>query len=164
MITISYILAIFVLVSIVTTLLGYWLHRAFHQPWSRWFYNAHMNHHQKQYPANDFLSEEYRSAGKDDTAILFGIVFAPIILSFVVMMVVGFMSVLTGLTCLISLLTCGWLHDYVHNQFHLQNSWMDQLPFFVILRQLHRIHHFNMQSNFGILMFSWDKLFNTFDC
>jgi sterol desaturase/sphingolipid hydroxylase (fatty acid hydroxylase superfamily) len=153
----------FFFVSASTTLLGYWVHWAFHQPWTLWFHRAHMNHHQVQYPATDFFSEKYRSAGKDSSAILFGIVFSPVVLAIVGVMLLGLVSLSTGIVVLSSLSLCGFAHDYFHDQFHIKSTWLKRFQFFLNWRRLHYVHHLDMKLNFGIVHFYWDKLFKTFD-
>jgi sterol desaturase/sphingolipid hydroxylase (fatty acid hydroxylase superfamily) len=156
-------LAIFTVTGACTTFLGYWVHWSFHQPWALWFHKAHMNHHQIQYPSTDFFSEKYRHPGRDSTVILFGIVFAPLLLLVGGFMLFGVISLTAGLTTFISLGLWGFAHDYFHDQFHLNNSWWKKFPTFINWRRLHYVHHLNMSLNFGIVFFGWDKMFKTFD-
>lgn len=156
-------LVIFAVTGTATTFLGYWVHWAFHQPWTQWFHRAHMNHHQIQYPSTDFFSDKYRHPGRDSAVILFGIAFTPILLGVGILMLLGLLSLTSGLAVFVSLALWGFAHDYFHDQFHLKNSWWKQFSIFTNWRRLHYIHHLDMSLNFGIVFFGWDKLFKTFD-
>lgn len=154
---------IFVVSFFVSTLLGWIVHWAFHQPWSLWFYNAHMNHHKIQYPPTNFLSEKYKNAGGDSTTILFLIVCFPIIFAIAAMMFFGIFTITTGISILFSLFICGIIHNYFHDQFHLTNSWWNNFNIFIRWRALHYVHHLDMSYNYGIIFYQWDKLFGSYD-
>jgi sterol desaturase/sphingolipid hydroxylase (fatty acid hydroxylase superfamily) len=146
----------------ITTFLGYVVHWIFHQPWSLWFYDAHMNHHQIQYPPTIFFSDKYKSAGRNSTVWLFVIAFAPVFLGIVLLTYLGILSLLLGAYSMFSLIVWGWVHDYFHDQFHLTNTPWKSLPFFLKWRDIHYVHHLDMSKNYGIVLFQWDKLFKTF--
>lgn len=152
----------FVVSSIFATFIGYWIHRAIHQPWARWFYVAHLDHHTKQYPENSFWSEKYRDAGKNNTVYLFVIICLPLILGIFAMMVYGVISWLLGSAFLSALVFWGLVHNYFHDQFHLFNKHWIKYNNFLKLEVLHFRHHQDMGKNYGIVSFFWDKLFNTF--
>lgn len=154
------------LTYLVTTFFGYVVHWAFHQKWTGPVNKAHMTHHLKLYPADDYLSDVYRQPGKDNTVKLFA--FAAIIpvgllfLSFFL----GFMSLSTLIVVCITLAILGFLHDYLHDSFHIRNHWLTKLPIINKLfgrwNELHYLHHVDMQKNFGIFSFHWDRVFKTF--
>lgn len=156
-------LVAFFATGIVTTFLGYWVHWVFHQSWSLWFFQAHMNHHLIQYPPTNFLSDTYRSAGKDSTVILFAVAFTPVILAIIILTLFGIFSLTTCTITLVTLLAWGFVHDYFHDQFHLTNTFWKQFAFFLKLRSTHYVHHLDMSKNYGIVLFQWDKLFKTYD-
>jgi sterol desaturase/sphingolipid hydroxylase (fatty acid hydroxylase superfamily) len=149
--------------GLITTFLGYWVHWIFHQPWSLGFYHAHMNHHQIQYPPSDYLSDTYRGAGRDSTVILFVVAFAPVLIGIALLTWFGFFTLTTCGIIVASLAIWGYVHDYFHDQFHLNNTWWKQFSFFIKLRSTHYLHHLDMSKNYGIILFPWDKLFNTYD-
>lgn len=155
-------LLILIITGIFTVFLGYIIHKLFHNPSSRWFYHAHMNHHMIQYPPTSFFSDSYKSAGKDSTVILFVIAFAPILLGVIALTFFGVFSLTTCIASLLGLVFWGWMHNYVHDHFHLKNTWLTYIPFFIKWRKLHYIHHLDMTKNLGIIWFGWDKLFKTF--
>jgi len=150
--------------SILTTFLGWAIHWMLHQHWSWVFHDAHMNHHQIQYPPTNFLSQDkYRDAGKDNTAYFFIGAFVPVIAGIVCLIVFHWISILVGLSMLLTMSGWGLLYNYLHDQFHIANSWCHRIPYFTKLRALHFIHHLDMNLNFGIVLFQWDKLFKTFE-
>ncbi len=148
--------------GVITSFLGYWVHWIFHQPWSRWFYHAHMNHHIIQYPPSSFLSDKYKSAGRDSTVILFIVAFAPVLVGIVLFTILGILSLTTGICSLICLTIWGLAHDYFHDQFHISGSYWTKFKFFLIWRDIHYIHHLDMSKNYGIVSFQWDKVFKTY--
>jgi len=157
MIVFAIILTLFTL-----TLLGYGFHWMFHQPWSGHFYKAHMNHHLKQYPPTDFYSDTYRYAGKDNTVVLFGLVFAPIVITMIVLTATGGVSLFLGLSVLAEMGIIGALNNSLHDCFHLRNSFWQKFSFFERLRKLHFQHHVDMSTNYGIFSFIWDQIFGTY--
>lgn len=159
------ILALIIPITFITvTLLGWITHKTFHQSWCAWFYQTHLNHHMVQYPATDFFSDTYRSGGRDSSVWLFIIAFSPILIGLGLLTVFGILSLTTGIASLLGLGLWGYLHDYIHDQFHLRDTWMLKLPtsLFRSWRKWHYIHHLDMSKNYGIIWFGWDKLFNTF--
>jgi len=145
------------------TLLGYAFHAMFHKPWSGQFFKAHMNHHLKQYPPTDFYSDTYRYAGKDNTVVLFGLVFSPLVVTMIVLTATGAVSLFLGLSVLAEMGIIGWLNNSLHDSFHLRNTFWERFAFFERLKKLHFQHHVNMQSNYGIFSFVWDKIFRTYN-
>jgi len=121
-----------------------------------------MNHHKIQYPPANFFSEKYKSAGRDSTVILFAIAFAPIFIIIGLLTFFGILSITTCITAFVFLLLWGFIHDHIHDQFHITNTFWEKFPLFVKWRTLHYIHHIDMNTNFGIIQFQWDKLFKTF--
>lgn len=149
----------------VVSLFGYFVHKALHQPWTGKFNTSHMAHHVKLYPSGDFLSEEYRDAGKDDTFWTFAIVSLPIIFTPIILFLLGLSLHLTIIS-VIEMLLIGWLNNFIHSCMHIRDHWLSRLPiikfFFVRWRRLHELHHDDMQKNFGIFSFNWDRIFKTY--
>jgi len=63
---------------------------------------------------------------------------------------------------LLSLLVTIGAHIYLHEHFHLTGSWLLRFLWFRHLKELHRVHHAAPRKNFGIIDYSWDRLFRTF--
>jgi sterol desaturase/sphingolipid hydroxylase (fatty acid hydroxylase superfamily) len=145
-----------------TVFFGYWSHRLFHNPISGPFYKAHMNHHTVQYPPEDFTSDVYRSAGKDNTLWYFALAFSPLMIMIVLSHFLLGVSLWTCACVIASMIATGLVHDYLHDGFHLNKSLWQYLPFFSRWQELHKIHHVDMSKNFGIFSFLFDKLFKTY--
>jgi sterol desaturase/sphingolipid hydroxylase (fatty acid hydroxylase superfamily) len=157
-----YYIIIFILTFLLTTLLGYLIHWALHQQWSGSFYKAHINHHFKQYPKHNLMSDVYRDAGKDNTTYLFILCFSPLIIGLCVSIFIGLIPLLYGIMMFSEMVIIGLLNNYMHDGFHLNNTIWNHLPGYQRLRELHFIHHFSVQKNLGIFTFMWDKLLGTF--
>src|SRR5579885_1957013 len=150
---------------IVTSFFGYVIHWSLHQTWSGFFNKAHMTHHQVLYPASDFTSDVYRHAGKDSTPRFFALAASPLILTPLVLWLVGIVPLSVAITAWAVMGVMGFLHDYIHDAFHIRNHWMTRTPvlrdIFAKWIQLHYLHHVDMGKNFGIFVFHWDRVFKT---
>ncbi len=148
------------------TFFGYVVHRSLHQPWMGRFNKMHMTHHLKLYPPSDYYSEEYRDPGKDSTAKFFAFTTLPVFAIVILLAIFGVLSKLVLFVVLVEMVILGWMHDYLHDSFHITNHWLSRTllieKLFNYWNKLHFNHHVNMQTNFGIFDFVWDKLFKTF--
>lgn len=144
------------------TLVGYLTHWVMHQPWAGRVNRAHMTHHVRLYPPKALLSDVYKSAGKDDGLLIF------------VPAITAAMGLWAGAVWLLGAawwnlvviavvgVSVGWLHNYVHEGFHIRGFWMERFGWFRRVRALHWLHHWNMRKNLGICWFGWDRVFRTF--
>lgn len=153
-------------VFIGITFFGHVAHWSLHQPWMGRLTTSHMAHHQKLYPPTDMLSDKYRSAGKDSTVWIFAGLSIPVLAVPVVAWLFGLVSLFTAAYVIGEMILLGWLHDYVHDSFHIRGHWLRKVPFLNKLHthfeKLHFVHHVDMSKNFGIFFSAWDKLFKTF--
>ena len=157
-----YYVLMFIFISFLGTFLGYVFHTMFHKPWSGRFYKAHMTHHEKLYPVNDFLSDEYRDPGKDNTVWLFLLMFSPLAPILFALVFYSIIPLPMGIMALIEMILIGWVNNNMHNGFHLRKSRWDKFKFYARLRKLHYQHHIDMNSNFGIYSYMWDRIFGSF--
>lgn len=142
---------------------SYFIHWTMHQPWSGPFYRSHMQHHLVHYPVGHFFSlDRYRSSGWSSG----WLTFTPVMLAVGagVYILLGTLHIDAGFRCaLIGFLgIVGWMHGYVHDAFHVRLHWLGRFRWFRRLRVLHGPHHVDMNKNLGILWFTWDRIFRTF--
>jgi len=151
---------------IITSLFGYVIHWSLHQSWAGQFNTAHMTHHLKLYPPEDFTSDTYRHAGKDSTPKFFALAAIPLIITPIILGALGILSWYLVVTVLVMEGLMGFLHDYIHDAFHIYNHWMSRVPVLKVIFhkwvELHYLHHVNMEKNYGIFVFHWDRLFGSF--
>jgi sterol desaturase/sphingolipid hydroxylase (fatty acid hydroxylase superfamily) len=151
---------------LLTTLFGYVVHWALHQNWSGSVHVSHMTHHLKLYPPEDFSSETYRDAGKDNSFKFFALAAIPLIIIPIALWCAGILSLGLMLVVLLMEALMGFLHDYLHDVFHISNHWLSRTPilkgFFAKWVKLHYQHHVDMKTNYGIFSFLWDKILGTF--
>lgn len=155
-----------VLVYIIVSLFGYFAHKALHQSWTGRFNSSHMAHHVTLYPPEDYLSAKYRDAGKDDTFWIFAVISLPLLATPIILCLFNILSLLLTLVTLAEMLFIGWLNTYFHNSMHIENHILTRIPvvknIFAYWNRLHYLHHVDMQKNFGIFSFHWDKLLKTY--
>lgn len=148
---------------VITTFFGHAIHWALHQRWTGLFYRSHMDHHVKQYPPKDLTSSTYRLPSRGATGF---VLFTPAFL--IILGAAGGLLWLFGLPLWILavlgpvMLGYGLLNDHVHDAFHVDNHLLSRFAWFSKLQRSHFIHHRNMKVNFGIINFTWDRVFGTF--
>lgn len=146
----------------VGSFVGYFAHRAMHEDWTGPLYKGHMEHHLVQYPPGKLTSETYLKPVWYHSGI---ILFAPAALA--VFGVAGVLAWLVGLsldtylTFVGGVVAFGLLNDYVHDSFHLEKHWLQYVPGYTRLRELHFHHHDDMSKNYGIVTLLWDAVFKT---
>jgi len=140
--------------AVFVDLVGYWLHRMSHRPWSGPMFRAHMTHHVTNYPPRSVLSDRYRSSHRDSLAIWF----APFGAVYVLIVWLGLpheWAILAG-----GALTA-FLSSYLHDKTHIIGSFVWRVGRLKGIAVRHSTHHFKMGRNFGIIVDWWDRLFRT---
>lgn len=150
----------------VSSLFGYVVHRSLHQTWAGRLNQSHMAHHLTLYPATDYLSETYRSAGKNNTVKIFAIAAMPVVLTPILLGIFHILPLSLVITAIVVMALMSFLHDYLHDSFHIRDHFLTRVPglrvIFAYWNRLHYLHHVDMQKNFGIFLFHWDHIFKTF--
>lgn len=151
---------------IISGLFGYVVHKSLHQKWLGRFNDMHMTHHLRLYPSEDFVSDKYRNAGKDNTVVIFGVAAIPLVVVPILLGVFHILPLGMVITSLTVMIVMSLLHSYLHDSFHIRNHWLYRLPIinkmFKKWVYLHYLHHVDMGTNYGIFLFHWDKVFGTF--
>lgn len=149
-----------------TTLFGHVVHWSLHQGWTGSVHQSHMTHHNKLYPPSDYLSKIYRQAGKDSTPKFFLISAIPLILTPIVLWLIGWLPLSLMITALFVEALMGFLHNYLHDAFHIEKHWLYGVPFLGVIFgkwvSIHYLHHVDMGKNYGIFFFFYDRLFGTY--
>ncbi len=156
-----------IVVYLLVSLFGYLVHKALHQSWAGRFNKAHMAHHLVLYPPEDFLSNDtYREAGKDNTFWTFALASLPMLGAPIILFILGTLPLYLTIIVVIEMLLIGWLNSYLHDSLHIRNHWLFRVPIikniFSRWQDLHRLHHIDMDTNFGIFAFHWDRMFKTY--
>lgn len=148
---------------VVSTFFGHLIHWAIHQRWTGPAHKGHMEHHLELYPPGDLVSRSYRSSKWYHSGVF---LFTP---GFIALMAVfGFPAYLLGLPLWtvgvfgVVMLSFGLLNDYVHDNMHVWNHWLNRFAWFRRARVTHFVHHRNMKVNYGIFFFAWDKVFGSY--
>lgn len=151
---------------LIANLIGYAIHYSLHQSWTGNLNKKHLNHHTIQYPANDYMSDVYRDAGKDNTVFTFIPIVLAVIIIPIALGLLGLMTLASVITAEVIILLISFLHNYIHDAFHVTNHILYRLPIirniFSRWSYLHWLHHCKMQRNFGIFTFFLDRLFGTY--
>lgn len=150
----------------VSSLFGYVVHKSLHSKWTGRLNNAHMTHHLRLYPHTDYVSDKYRSAGKDNTVKIFALAALPLVALPIVLGVLHILPLALVITALCVMVVMSFLHSYLHDAFHIKNHWLYGVPVVGLLFRrwvrLHWLHHVDMKTNFGIFLFHWDHLLKTY--
>jgi sterol desaturase/sphingolipid hydroxylase (fatty acid hydroxylase superfamily) len=159
---VSQILLTILVVFLVATSFGYFVHRALHQEWMWQFYKNHHTHHLILYPPEDFDAPTYRSAGKDNTTYFFIAASSPIIVLPILLFAFHIITLPIFITAFISMAVFGIPNNYLHDSFHISGHWLCKYNWYRELVKLHYEHHVDLQKNFGIYSFLWDRICGTF--
>jgi len=151
------------IVYVISALLGYLFHKLFHQKWAGFLATSHMVHHMERYPPEDLVSDAYRHAGKHTTILLFVPVVITALLITGLIGYIGLVSPLYSLIGAVEILIISYMHNALHDAFHVKNSLWHKVPGFKSMQNHHFTHHFQMDKNFGIFDFTWDRVFKTFE-
>ncbi len=154
-------LIFFVVYIALITLFGHVAHWVMHRPWIKTLYRAHMVHHYKLYPIEDFESDDYRSAGKDSGTIFFTVLAIPLLAIPVIAWILTPLGLFWALGSIAGGILFGLLNDWVHASFHVRGHILRRLPGWQRMRDRHYEHHVDVTVNYGIWYFGWDRLFNT---
>lgn len=142
--------------------LGYATHWVFHQPWSGTLYTRHLAHHERLYPASDFLSDGYRDAGRDSTAPAFAAILVAVVLPLMAVLYAFGVPAWAIAAGAVEAAVIGAANNYVHDALHVRGHFLERFRQFRRLRTAHRVHHANVRLNLGIFSFEWDRVFGTY--
>lgn len=155
----------FILISILvffaTTLFGHVTHWSLHQKFTGRLNKSHMTHHLILYPISNYMSNQYRDAGKDNTVRIFALASVPMLSIPILLLLFGKISLFIALWSMVEMIILGLLHDTIHDSFHLHKSIWKKFPGYKRWGKYHYLHHVDMQKNFGIFNFFWDRVFRT---
>lgn len=136
---------------------GYCFHRLLHTKWTGTLNRAHMTHHLLRYPPEDCLSETYRSAGADNTTYRF--VVAGILVG---LLFLWLAPLWLAIPIMFDMAAFGALNSYAHDSTHIRGHWLERFAFFRRWREIHYVHHVDMNKNFGIMTFTTDKVVGSY--
>jgi sterol desaturase/sphingolipid hydroxylase (fatty acid hydroxylase superfamily) len=147
---------------VMASFIGYWVHRAIHQKWAGPFYRAHMEHHLELYPPGKLTSTKYRAARWYNRG---PFLFTPALLA-AVCCVGAVIHALHAPPWMIvenmgTFIMFGVLNDWIHDTTHLRRHFLQKFTYYRRIRAAHLIHHVNMNKNYGIVSFEWDRAFKT---
>lgn len=155
-------IAFFVGYVTLITLFGHVAHYIMHKPWIKKLYRAHLVHHFKLYPIDDFESKTYRGAGSDSGTIFFTIMAFPLLALPFIAWILTPLSLLWAIGCVVGGIVFGLLNDWIHDSFHVTGHIFRLFPGWQRMRDLHFKHHIDVTINYGIWFFGWDRLAGTF--
>jgi sterol desaturase/sphingolipid hydroxylase (fatty acid hydroxylase superfamily) len=153
------------LVVLTGICLGHIIHRSGHNyKFKAWYKNHTVGHHKLSYPSDKFLQPFYIKNPVDDWKLATLAYVIPIGL---------YCFIFANLVVFLILVLDGIIENYIHEQIHQQNSWLEKYRWFSYLRSIHRLHHDQTrlrsnqvlvmkQCNFSLLALWTDQLFGTF--
>jgi sterol desaturase/sphingolipid hydroxylase (fatty acid hydroxylase superfamily) len=132
------------------------LHRFIgHRPiiWS--IYLSHAGSHHEIYRPETFEQFAYR---KDEVSVTHTFVPAAAAMALVAWAILPFDLWIVATACV---MVTFLLHVHLHAQFHIEGSRLNRFSWFRGRKELHRQHHIDPGTNFGVLAFSCDRLMGT---
>ena len=152
---------IVVFTFIYGSMIGYFIHWLLHTEISDRLTKSHDVHH-KLYTVDNFESDTYRDAKKNDSAWVFiPIITVAIILACVPLLLICKVWWIYPPILIMGVLV-GWLNDAIHEAFHIKSHWLNKYAWFRHLKHLHMQHHIYPKKNMGIIWFLPDRIFGTF--
>ncbi len=163
---------------LLSELAGYWIHRLLHSELIPFLSRSHMWHHLEDYaPGTNQRSDIYKDSSEDRFSLLgLGVEWLVPISAVVLLWSAG--ALLIGVSVWVTVLSVGtalaWgglMFGYVHERFHVAETWMLRGKvgrWFRRARRLHDIHHHKltddgrMPYNMGIAFFWFDRVFGTY--
>lgn len=155
-------LAVLIASIVTASFFGHVIHWLLHQRWTQIFHRAHMEHHLELYPPGKMTSDTYKAARWYHRG--------PLLFTPPLILILGAAGGLlwwahAPLWCLgvfgVSIIGYGLLNDYFHDSFHVRRHPWNRYKWYKQLRILHFVHHHQMDRNFGIFNFIWDRIFGT---
>ena len=152
MITLSSFIVTYYFVAIVQTV----FHMLFgHTNRINIIYETHaLGHHDKYRPSN-LLTDKWIHS-EQHVMWYFAI---PIIPVFLLLIYFTSLEVIIGFIC--GLIFSIWWHIYLHEQYHINNSFFERYEWFLEKRKLHFEHHLDVTKNYAIIEFWLDDLLKT---
>lgn len=158
-------------VGYIGGLMSFYLwHITAHQTWTGRMYKVHMRHHMETYPPKKFLADKRRA---DHDFLSIDGLFHEGPLYFIILIELGILKYLyrddlnvdkSLAMLLLGLGLFGSIGNQLHYAFHLRGHWLEQMDWFLMLRELHWVHHKgDMQKNYMLLNFAMDELFSSKD-
>lgn len=132
------------------------LHRFIgHRPLIRSIYLSHAGSHHRIYRPETFEQPAYR---KDEASVTHTFVPAAVALALLAWVLLPSDLWIVATACVTITFV---LHVYLHAQFHIEGSRLNRFSWFRNRKELHRQHHIDPCTNFGVLEFSCDRLMGT---
>lgn len=154
---------VFLASLIIGSFFGHLVHLIIHQPWSGPAFRGHMSHHLELYPPGDLVSDRYRTAKWQNSGVF---LFTPPFI--LILGAVGgllwwlgaplWVTVTFGMT----MLAFSLANDFIHDASHIRKHPLRRFRWFKRLCVMHYIHHHDMTKNYGIVNFTYDRIFGTF--
>ena len=119
-------------------------------------FDSHTRSHHTIYSSRTFESTTY---SKEEASITYTFIPFAMLIAGVAYLLLPFFLFITALLTVIASFT---MQAYLHAQFHLSNSWLQRFHWFNRCKEIHRIHHINQTSNFGLINFNCDRIMGTF--
>lgn len=163
MLTIVLVLLQFVAAFVGSIVMGQIIHMYIHTKWAGPFHRSHMVHHLKAYPPGRLITDEYVSAGWNSTVYAFVCAAIPPVAIIITLCLLSVISVQTTIVIVVAMLLASYVHDVIHDSFHVRNHWVSRIAprWYSDARHRHFVHHVNMRRNFGIVTAVFDRAFGT---
>jgi len=132
------------------------LHRFFgHRQLILSIFKSHTGSHHTIYSATNFERPVYST---EEASVTYTIIPVAVIIPGVAYFLLSpYLTIVAGVTVTATFLA----NVYLHVQYHLESTWLTRFNWFNKYKELHRMHHIDQTTNFGVIGFICDRLMGT---
>ena len=150
--TLGFVSLVHVFINVYEYAMHTFLHYNIIKPMYRWHHRHHID-----YPPSRPTSDTYiNTSGPLYTNVFLQMSIPPIIIMYFLLSRYNY--------CIFTIQSLSYLYtmNYLHIQYHLNSSWLDEYKWFRRNREYHILHHKKYRKNFNLLDHTTDKIKGTF--
>ena len=136
-------------------LIEYILHKLSHNPKIKILYNIHRKHHSIEFPPSRLTCNKYPL----DDHLKNPFIYITIVIWIILYNIISYY---TFSIIFIESLIYTFTINFLHQAYHLNDSWLDKYKWFKYRKRIHHIHHLRTKKNLNLVVFTGDMIFNTY--
>ena len=125
----------------------YWVHRMSHQKWAGYIYRLHMDHHLNMYPPEKPI-DTYPYKTSENTFLTKGFLGSLVPITSIITSIYYYVPYYYNHILILEFTTLLLISNHLHEQYHIEGSYLEKYPWFLENREYHHIHHRLFRYNF----------------